>query len=147
MNRHLNIGHALLDGQDTLVVSVDGYTFAADDKYTILELGWVVYLAAKEIPARWMLQHGETRPAEEGGTCELASHERTLVTTHPVLVALSLRAWWHGNGRPIPTAPEVPIPTFDDAAEEVRARPIFNDFNLVHAGTVPGLLRWKEQSE
>lgn len=75
----------------------------------------------------------------------MPSNGGMLVTSHPVLVAIGLRAWWHGNGRPISTAPEVVIPTFDEAVEAVRGREILNDFNTQHAGTVPGLARWKPE--
>ena len=149
MTNSLEIGPARVDEMGNLELCLDGRRFTAGEKYTILEMGWAVYLAEGEVPKAWMDRYGETRPAEEGGYCELASDEGALVTRHPILVALSLRAWWHRNdrnGRPIPTTPYVPIPTFDEAVEEVRTRPILNDFNAVHAGTVPGLRRWREQS-
>jgi len=123
-------------------VTISEQRFWAGEKYTILELGWAVYLAEEEVSEAWMRQHGETRPAEEGWN-ELASHNGMLVTSHPVLVALSLRAWWHRNGREIPSVPQVDIPTFDEAVEEVRQREILNDFNAPHGRTVPGLRRWQ----
>ena len=146
MTNSFEIGPARADEMGNLELCLDRRRFTAGEKYTILEMGWAVYLASGEIPKAWMDRYGETRPAEEGGYRELASGEGSLVTSHPILVALSLRAWWHRNGRPIPTTPYVPIPTFDEAFEEVRTRPILNDFNAVHAGTVPGLRRWREQS-
>lgn len=124
-----------------MCVTIDGRVFSAGDKYTILETGWAVYVTADILPRQWLARWGETRQ-KDGDFNELASDENTLVTSHPVLVALALRGWWHGNGRPIPTAPVVSIPTFDEAVIEVREREILNDFSVKHAGTVPGLRRW-----
>lgn len=144
MTGGFEIGPARVDAMGILELYLDGRRFTAGEKYTILEVGWAVYLADDSVPKAWMDRYGETRPADEGGYGELASTNRDLITSHPVLVALSLRAWWHRNDRPIQTAPVVPISTFDEAVEEVRTRPILNDFNNVHAGTVPGLRRWRE---
>lgn len=142
MNDTLVITNATLDEHGNVHVTISGHRFWAGEKYTILEMGWAVYIAEGEVSEAWMRQHGETRPAEEGWN-ELASRHGSLVTSHPVLVALSLRAWWHQNGRSIPTAPRVAIPAFDEAVEEVRQRKILNDFNAIHAGAVPGLRRWQ----
>jgi hypothetical protein len=125
---------------------ISGQAFWAGEKYTILEMGWAVYLADGEVSETWLRQHGETRVAEEGWN-ELASRHGSLVTSHPVLVALSLRAWWHQNGRTIPTAPHVDVPTFEEAVEEVRQREILNDFNARFAGLVPGLRRWQPRKQ
>lgn len=127
---------------DTRTQSVYGQAFWAGEKYTFLEMGWAVYIAEGELPEGWLREHGETRAAEEDCN-ELASGHGMLVTSHPVLVALSLRAWWHRNGREIPTAPVVTLPTFEEAVEEVRRREILNDFNRRYAGEVPGLRRWQ----
>jgi len=141
MTGELEITNAGLDERGGLQVRISGQPFWAGEKYTILEMGWAVYCAEGEVPEAWLREHGETRPAEEGWN-ELGSGHGMLVTSHPVLVALSLRAWWHRNGRGIATAPRVDIPTFAEAVEEVRQREILNDFNAIHAGTVPGLRRW-----
>lgn len=138
----LRIGRArLIDELGTLAVDIDGHRFDAGEKYTVLETGWAVYIAWDPLPPEWFKEHGEVRPADDCWN-ELASHGGMLMTTHPVLVALSLRAWWHRNHRPIPSAPEVPVPSFDDAVQEVRQREILNDFNKRWAGLVPGLMRW-----
>jgi hypothetical protein len=142
MSTELEITNVYLDEMGDLRALIAGQAFWAGGKYTFLEMGWAVYSAEGELPEAWLREHGETRPAEEGCN-ELASGNGTLVTSHPVLVALSLRAWWHRNGREIPTAPEVKPPTFEEAVEEVRRREILNDFNRCHAGTVPGLRRWQ----
>ena len=63
--------------------------------------------------------------------------------SHPILVALAIRAWWHRNGHPITTALDVEVPTFAEAVAQVRARKIVNDFSAKHTGTVPGLNRWQ----
>lgn len=141
MKMELVITDATLNGLSGLRVMIDGKPFWAGEKYTILELGWAVYMAGEELPEGWTEERGETRAADEERN-ELASSSSTLITTHPVLVALSLRSWWHGNGKPIATAPLVEIPSFEEAVEEVRTRDILNDFNKSYAGTVPGLERW-----
>ena len=142
MSAELEITNVHLDEMGDLHALISRQPFWAGEKYTILEMGWAVYIAEGELPRDWMREHGETRPAEAGWN-ELASGHGMLVTSHPVLVALSLRAWWHRNGRKIPTAPVVNPPTFEEAVEEVRRREILNDFNRCHAGTVPGLRRWQ----
>lgn len=142
MKDYLEIGPAHLDENLILHVVIAGRLFWAGAKYTLLEMGWAIYLADGELPAEWLERYGETRPAEEGCN-EMASHQCRLVTSHPVLVALSLGAWWHRNGRAIATAPEVPVPSFEEAVQVVREREICNDFNMLHRGTVPGLERWK----
>ncbi|MFM2176367.1 MAG: hypothetical protein RL015_465 [Verrucomicrobiota bacterium] len=142
MSEELEITNVYLNEMGDLHALISGQAFWAGEKYTFLEMGWAVYCAEGELPEAWLREHGETRPAEEGWD-ELASRHGMLVTSHPVLVALSLRAWWHRNGREIPTAPAVKMPTFAEAVEEVRGREILNDSNLRHAGTVPGLRRWQ----
>jgi len=136
------IGPARLDELGELYVHIDGRQFWAGDKYTILEMGWAVYLAEDNVPEDWLRKYGEARQAEEGWN-ELASEGSMLVTSHPILVALAIRAWWHRNGQPITTAPSVKVPTFSEAVDEVRSRKIVNDFNAKHTGTVPGLTRWQ----
>lgn len=137
----LEISNVHVDDRGELHVTISGQKFWAGGKYTILELGWAVYVAEDEVPEEWMKIHGETRSADAEWN-EFASKTDMLVTSHPVLVALSLRAWWHRNGVKIETAPRVVVPSFDEAVEEVGARGILNDFNRCHAGTVPGLARW-----
>jgi hypothetical protein len=121
---------------------VSGHRFWAGEKYTILEMGWAVYLAEEEVSEKWLRDHGDVRPAEKGWN-ELASKHGTLISSHPVLVALALRAWWHRNGKLITSAPEVVLPTFAEAVEEVRQRKILNEFNKCYANTVPGLRLWQ----
>ncbi|MEX0744878.1 MAG: hypothetical protein WD118_04685 [Phycisphaeraceae bacterium] len=137
----IEIATACTSDEGELIVTIDGRRFYAGEKYTILEMGWAVYLPIDELPEAWLRLHGETRPAGDGWN-ELASGDGTLVTTHPILVALALRGWWHVNGRDIPTAPHVCIPTFDEAVQEVSNRPFLNSFNERYAGQVPGLERW-----
>jgi hypothetical protein len=139
----LRIGPAYFDrNSGDLTVTIEGQLFNPGEKYTILEMGWAVYLAVAPLPDGWLPRYGEVRPAEEEWN-ELASGGEMLITSHPVLVTLGLRAWWHGNGHPIATAPAVIIPTFAEAVQEVRCREIFNDFNARYAGAVPGLRRWR----
>lgn len=137
----LEIGDCTIDEHGSLHVTIAGHRFRAGDKYGILEFGWAVYLAEKPLPDTWIKTYGETRPAMDGWS-EIATRDSLLMTSHPVLVALSLCAWWHSNDRPIATAPHVTIPTFDQAVEQVRQRVILNDCNRIYAGMVPGLERW-----
>ena len=143
MRQELVIENPLLDDYGDVHVTISGHRFWSGEKYTILELGWAVYVAEEEedVSEEWMSKHGEIRPAEDDWN-ELASRHGMLVSSHPVLVALALRAWWHRNGQRISTAPAVVLPTFAEAVDEVRGRKILNDFNQCLAGTVPGLSRW-----
>lgn len=142
---HLSIGSATIYEEGTLTVEIDGYRFFAGEKYTILELGWAVFVCYDRVSSDWMKLRGETRP-RDSDTNELRSGVGMLITSHPVLVALALRAWWHINGIPIATAPDVAIPSFSEAVAEVRNRKILNSFNKSHAGEVPGLARWQDPS-
>lgn len=145
----LSIGPAWLDESwhinGGLMVTIDGLVFSSSSKYTILELGWAVYITRDDFPHGWIDRNGEVRPADEGWN-ELASGSGTLVTSHPILVALSLMGWWHLEGRHIPLQPSVPIPSFAEAVEYVRGRQILNHFNQSHGGSVPGLARWAPTS-
>ena len=143
MKRDLMISNARLDESGYMHVTISGHSFWAGEKYTILEIGWAIYVQDEEVPEEWFWQYGETRPREKG-TSELnSSRGNGFVTSHPVLVTLALKAWGHQNGSPIPTAPDVPIPSFDEAVEQVRHRKILNDFNRHHVGIVPGLEHWR----
>ncbi len=91
--------------------------------------------------AAWLREVGETLPADpEDDRCELPSGDGLLITSDPILVALALNASWHENGHPQPINVPLPIPSWADAVEIVRSRPILNDFNTKRAGTLPGLL-------
>jgi hypothetical protein len=120
-------------------VIVNGYRFWPGEKYTILEIGWAVYGCQEGLPSGWMEQYGETRPAD-GERPELRSHDDCLITSHPVLVALSIRAWWSRNGKTHPQL--LSTPNFLEAVVEVAGREILNNFNFEYAGKVPGLDHW-----
>jgi len=138
-NDRLKIENARLDKFGEFTVTLSGHNFSlGQNKYTILELGWAVYLAEDKIESAWMEKFGEHRPAQDG-VSEFSSHDGMLFTSHPILVALALRSWWHRNGRSIETAPVVRIPTMEDAIEEVRKRKILNPWNRKWASIVPGL--------
>jgi hypothetical protein len=136
MNQPMLIENARVVKLDGLYVTISGYSFWAGDKYTILELGWAVYIN-NDIPKAWLLEFGENRPADDEVSA-LESGNGMLITSHPILVALALRAWWHRNGRPIDTAPIVEIPTLEEAIEELKRREILNPWNERHANSVPG---------
>lgn len=143
MKTDLVVESACLDQTGDLQVSISGYQLWAGGKYTILELGWALYFTdeEKELPEDWVANYGEVRPYD-GDWNELASDSQTLITSHPVLVALSLHAWWHRNGKRLSTAPHIEVPSFKEAVEIVRNRPFVNTDSECHAGTVPGLERW-----
>lgn len=141
MNTGIVIEGAHLSEMGDLEVLISGHRFWAGEKYTILELGWAVYRAEDELPEDWVRKYGETRAGDQDWS-EFNSTSSLLMTSHPVLVALALRAWWQRNRRPIATAPIVEVPTFEAAVEMVRTREIINDCNQCHAGIVPGLMRW-----
>ena len=126
---------------EAVEVVVDGRTMFAGEKYTILEVGFAVYLLMED-DDEWIRTNGETLPGEPGGSRnELRSNGSMLVTSDPVLVALALNSWWHHNDKPQPVGVPLEIPSFEEAVEIVKARPILNDFNLKYAGIVPGLHR------
>ena len=121
-----------------LSLELSGHTFWAGEKYTILEQGWAVYLAGENQTPEWFDKFAETKPKEDGFN-DLQSGNGMLVTSHPILVALAIRSWWHRNGETITTAPRVEIPLLDEAIEEVKKRRILNPFNEKWAGIVPGI--------
>ena len=120
---------------------VDGRAMSSTEKYTILEMGYAVHLLRSN-DNQWVRENGETIPADpDEGRAALESCGEMLVTSDPVLLALALNSWWHHNDRPQSVNVPLAIPSFEEAVEIVRARPILNDFNAKHAGTVPGLRR------
>lgn len=123
-----------------LEIVVDGRTLRVYDlKYTILEMGYAVYLLAED-DDEWVRANGNTIPGDdEDGRNELTGCDDMLVTADPILVALALEAWWHANGTRQPVGVSVPIPLFAEAVAIVRHRRILNDFSRKFAGTVPGL--------
>ena len=122
-----------------LELIIDGRHFRAGDKYTILDLGYAVYLMDRN-DEDWLRENGDTIPADPSeGRNELKSGQGMLVTGDPVLVALAIESWWSRNGFPKPQNVPLPIPTAYEAFNVVRNRKILNDFNRRWAGYVPGL--------
>ncbi len=133
------VSQPVVDEHGDLSVSVDGYRLMASEKYTILELGWAYYIAQGEFPREWLELYGETRPAD-GDRPDLRSDSSGLATSHPVLVALAIRAWNQRNGYECPDV--LSLPTMIEAVSEVATREIRNSFNGGFAGSVPGLQNW-----
>jgi hypothetical protein len=48
------IGTPSIDETGILDLTLDGYRFFAGEKYTILEMGWAVYLAEDDVPEEWL---------------------------------------------------------------------------------------------
>ena len=139
----MNIGPAIIrEDNRGFEVKIDGHWFFNGEKYTIIEQGWAFYGAENSVSDEFLRTWGETKPADDDWS-ELTSTNSGIVTSHPVLVALVIL--WHHHAldeKLIPSAPEIPIPDWDDAVEIVRNRKILNDFNRSYAGTMPGLRRW-----
>jgi 5-methylcytosine-specific restriction enzyme subunit McrC len=127
-----------------LHVKLGGQWYFPGEKYTILETGWALYINTdyNKRCEPWIQRHGEHRPGDEN-MAELTSSKTSFFTTHPVLVALSLRYWWHRNGNPMPIRKGLPLsPTFDEALNEVENRRILNPWNEIYRGKVPGREKW-----
>ena len=134
----MNINSAKV-GDRSLEVTIDGKIFEAGEKYTIIELGYAIYLMDEE-DEDWLMKNGDFIPTDlSDGRSEMLSRKTTLVTAHPVLVALAYQYWWSQNGKPEPKNKIFPIPTFEEAVEIVRNREIINEFNQNYEGLVPGL--------
>lgn len=122
-----------------LEVIIDGKKFRVGDKYTILELGYAVYLMDPN-DENWLRENGDRIPGDPGeNRSELVSGHGMLITADPILVALAIESWWSNNGNPQPQGIPLPIPTCYEAVEIVRNREILNDFNKKWAEYVPGL--------
>lgn len=67
-----------------------------------MELGWAVYISVDGIPPEWIREFGETRPADDEYNELSSSLNDSLITSHPVLVALSLQACWAPERPPHP---------------------------------------------
>jgi hypothetical protein len=122
-----------------LEVQVDGKRLRAGEKYTILELGYAVFLL-DENDEKWLADNGDIIPADpDDARNELRSGNGMLITADPVLVALALESWWSRNGVPKVKEIAMPIPTAYEAVSIVRNRRILNEFNRKWEGIVPGL--------
>ena len=122
-----------------LEVVIDGRRFQVGEKYTILELGYAVYLMDLE-DENWLQENGDSIPEDPTeNRAELKSGHGILITADPILVALAIESWWSRNGIPQPQNVQLPIPTTFEAVDIVRNRKILNDFNNKWAGFVPGL--------
>lgn len=109
------------------------------EKYTILELGYAVYLMDLE-DENWLQENGDSIPEDPSeNRAERKSGHGILITVDPILVALAIESRWLRNGLPQPQGISFPVPTFYEAVEIVRNRKILNDFNNKWAGFVPGL--------
>ncbi len=135
----LTVSQPVIDEHGDLSVSIDGYRLMAGEKYTILELGWAYYIAQDKLPPEWLELYGETRPAD-GDRPDLMSDSNGFATSHPVLVALAIRAWDQRNGYERPDI--LVLPAMIEAVTEVASREIRNGFNQSFAGSVPGLQNW-----
>lgn len=125
---------------------IDGRKFWVGEKYTILELGYALFITHESDEA-WLRANGETIPADpEDHRNELKSGSGMFITSDPVLVALAIEAWWYENKGGPQQPGEVSIPTAFEAIEIVKNRIILNDFNQKWAGRVPGLEKYRSAS-
>jgi hypothetical protein len=123
-----------------LEVIIDGRQFRVGEKYTILELGFVVYIMVGQDDEDWLRENGDVIPADPSDSREeIRSGHGVLITADPVLVALAIESWWSRNGIPKPQDVSLPIPTAYEAVDIVRNRKILNDFNENMTGFVPGI--------
>ncbi len=121
---------------------IDGRKFWVGEKYTILELGYALFLTHESDEA-WLCANGETIPADpEDHRNELKSGGSFFITSDPVLVALAIEAWWYENEGGSRQPGVVSIPTAFEAIEIVKNRVILNEFNQKWAGRVPGLEKY-----
>lgn len=134
-------------GDRSLEVIIDGRLFEAGEKYIFLELGYAIYLM-NEADEVWIQKNGDFIPADHSdGRSEMLSRKSTLVTAHPILVALAYQYWWSQYELPKFKNNIYPIPTFEEAIEIVRNRKIINDFNLNYKGLVPALDLYSKNGE
>ncbi|MEN6523352.1 MAG: hypothetical protein ABFD14_06450 [Anaerolineaceae bacterium] len=128
-----------IEHDNWLEVVIDGRRLRVGEKYTILELGYAVFLMDQN-DEKWLLENGDRIPEDPSDSrAELKSGHGILITADPILVALAIESWWSRNGLPQPQGVQLPIPTFFEAVDIVRNRKILNDFNNKWAGFVPGL--------
>lgn len=122
---------------------IDGRTFWPGEKFTILELGYAVFVIHQS-DEEWISANGETVPADpDDNRSELRSGRGMLITSDPVLVALAIEAWWYENEESPRRVGKVSVPTAFEAIEIVKNRVILNDFNQKWAGYVPGLEKYR----
>src|SRR5689334_14594064 len=119
----MNVNRVLLRGHE-MVVNVDGFEIVSFQmKYTLLELGFAVYL---DDECRKQSGYGECRdrhvemiPGDVGRGRVDPGHSG-LVTSDPVLFALAYGHWWHVNG--VAMAEPIKIPTRRQALRVQRGR-------------------------
>ena len=87
-----------IEHDNWLEVVIDGRRFRVGEKYTILELGYAVYIMDQN-DEKWLVENGDSIPEDPGDSqAELKSGHGTLITADPILVALAIESWWSRNG-------------------------------------------------
>jgi len=101
-----------IEHDNWLEVVIDGRRLRVGEKYTILELGYAVYLMDQS-DEKWLLENGDSIPEDPSDSrAELKSGHGILITADPILVALAIESWWSRNGFPQPQGVSLPIPHF-----------------------------------
>jgi len=76
-----------------LEVVIDGRRLHVREKYTILELGYAIYLIDQN-DEKWLIENGDSNPEDPSDNrAELKSGHRILITDDLVLVALAIESW------------------------------------------------------
>jgi len=121
-----------------LHVEIDGFKlYAFQTKYTILEMGYALFLFDGRVDEEWLRKNGETIPADPLDGRSALESNGCLITSDPILFTLAYEHWWAQNGRALPENVPLPIPLLDEAIEIMRTREILNDFNAKYAGKLP----------
>jgi hypothetical protein len=132
-------------GPDFLHLVIDRHRVNAGEKYTIIEMGYAVLLAANDESNSWLAEITETIPPNpDGSRGRLSGGDGSAVTSDPIVVALSYQDWWARNTDGFEPGREMPIPTREEATHIVRNRRILNEFNRKYEGKLPS--EWQRGS-
>lgn len=134
----MNTTRAIIRGQ-SMLVTVDGFILESFEmKYTLLELGFAVYLDdnchGNSRYFDWRNRHAEMIPGDMNRPI-IGPGNNGLITSDPVLFALAYMHWWDSNGANLPEP--VPIPTRREALHIQRNRKILSDFNAKYKRRLP----------
>ena len=91
-----------IEHDNWLEVVIDGRRLQVGEKYTILELGYAVYLMDQN-DEKWLLENGDSIPEDPSDSrAELKSGHGILITADLILVALAIKSLWSRSGLPQP---------------------------------------------
>ena len=108
-----------IERDNWLEVVIDGRRLQVGEKYTILELGYAVYLMDQN-DEKWLLENGDSIPEDPSDNrAELKSSHGIRISADPILVALAIKSLWSRSGLPQPQAVPFPIRSFYGAVKIV----------------------------